>query len=279
MADNQFGGLILTGLLAVLGTVAGGVVKGYWDTNLAQTDFQSKLILRALEPEEVTQRVTSLQFLVDANLISDPAIRKGLAGILEQGEEGIPQFLPLGNPTSINNLGVSEVGSARDKVLEKYPVLEGKNIALVGFRVRHGDVIDALTPIYSEVTVKMQLQGEFEGERVGGLGGSETVLKKPGYVVTGFDVQRGYYFGRSEVIHIQLYWSRLTSKGIDMDDTASSPKMGGGKYAESLQPPKEFRAKESAFISDFVSTISTHTSGETFLNDIDISETVIVRRD
>ncbi|MEQ1816445.1 MAG: hypothetical protein ABL861_08300 [Nitrosomonas sp.] len=59
----------------------------------------------------------------------------------------------------------------------------------------------------------------------------------------------------------------------------ASKKMGDGNNAENILPPKKYRAKASAFISDFVSTVSTHTSGETFLNDIWISETVIVRRD
>ena len=51
-SDTQISALIVAGLLAALGTVAGNVVKGYWDTTLAQKDFQSKLILRALEPRQ-----------------------------------------------------------------------------------------------------------------------------------------------------------------------------------------------------------------------------------
>lgn len=274
---DKISGLLVTGLLAVLATVAGGVVKGYWDTNLAQMDFQSKLILRALEPEDVEQRVSSLEFLVKANLISSPEIRQGLTGILEEGAKSIPQFLPIGTPTSISSAGVSTISSARDKVIEKFPTLKGKNIALIGFRVRHGDIIDAVTPIYSEVTKSLQLQGEFEGERIGGTGGGETVLKKPGYIVTGFDVQRGYYFGRQEVVHFQVIWKRLTAKGIDPDSMTTSVKLGGGNYVKNLQPPKEFRANANAFISDFAATASFHTSGETFLNDIQISETVIVQ--
>ena len=274
---DKVSGLLITGLLAILGTVTGGVVKGYWDTNLAKMDFQSKLILRALEPEDVEQRVSSLEFLVKANLISSPEIRQGLSGILEEGTKSIPQFLPMGSPTSISSLGVSAVDSARDRVIEKFPTLKGKNIALIGFRVRHGDIIDAVTPIYSEVTKSLELQGEFEGERIGGTGGGETVLKKPGYVVTGFDVQRGYYFGRNEVVHFQVIWKQLTPKGVDPSSEIVSEKLGGGNYVKNLQPAKPFRANTGGFISDFAATTSFHTSGETFLNDIQISETVIVK--
>ncbi len=274
---DKISGLLVTGLLAVLGTVAGGVVKGYWDTNLAEKDFQSKLILRALEPEDVGQRVSALEFLVKANLISDPEVRQGLTSILEEGAQSIPQFRPVGTPTNIGSYGVNTVRSARDNVLQKFPSLQGKNIALIGFRVRHGDVIDAVTPIYAQVTEKLQLAGEFEGDRIGGTGGGETVLKKPGYVVTGFDVQRGYYFGRRQVAHFQIIWQRLTATGVDFKSTVLSERLGAGNYVRNLEPPSEFRASQGAFISDFAATTASHTSGETFLNDIQISETVIVQ--
>jgi hypothetical protein len=90
MSDTKISTLVVAGLLAVLGTVAGGVVKGYWDANLAQKDFQSKLVLRALEPEDVKNRVASLEFLVKANLISDPKVRDGLTAILQEGEKSVP---------------------------------------------------------------------------------------------------------------------------------------------------------------------------------------------
>jgi hypothetical protein len=273
VSDNKVSGLLITGLLAVLGTVTGGVVQGYWDTQLSEKDFQSKLILRALEPDDVKNRVTSLQFLVDARLISSPDIRDGLKAVLEKGEDSLPQFVRVGATTS---LGVSKIDSARNQAVEKHPVLQGKNIALVGFAVRHGDIIDALTPIFSEVTPGMELVGEYNGERIGGTGGGVTVLKKPGYVVTGFDIQRGYYFGRSEVVHIQVTWKRLSKTGMDEESVVTSEKLGSGNHARIDEPPKQYRAKENAFISDFVATTSTHTSGETFLNDFEISETVIV---
>jgi hypothetical protein len=247
VSDGKISGLLVTGLLAVLGTVAGGVVQGYWDAQQAERDFQSTLILRALEPIEMEQRVTSLQFLVDAKLISGAS----------------------------DTLSVKKVDSAKAQAVEKYPELRGENIALVGFRIRSGDIIDAVTPIYAKVTEGMQLVGEYEGERIGGTGGDATMLQMPGYVVTGFDIQRGEYFGRAEVVHFQVTWKRLSEAGIDETSATTSEKLGSGNFAQITTPPKEYRAGPNAFISDFAATTSDHTSGETFLNDVAISETVV----
>ena len=63
------------------------------------------------------------------------------------------------------------------------------------------------------------------------------------------------------------YWDNNLS---EMDFQSNSDKLGGGNYVNNLQPPKEFRANAAAFISDVVATTSYHTSGETFLNDIQI---------
>lgn len=234
-----------------------------------------------MEPKGVKQRVTSLEFLVKTNLISDPAVREGLKSVLSEGEASVPQFASVKVGSSLSQFGVQKVDSSKSQTLEKYPTLEGKNIALIGFNVRHGDIVDALTPIYSEVTSKLELVGEYEGERVGGTGGNNTEAKHPGYVVTGFDIQRGAYIGREEVINFTIYWNRLTSSGIDVNDQIVSEKFASENYANITKSAKEYRAKEyransEAFISDFSATVSTHTSGETFLNDIEISETILI---
>ena len=51
----------------------------------------------------------------------------------------------------------------------------------------------------------------------------------------------------------------------------------GGNNAKLEERPKQFRSIESVFISDLAATTSFHTSGETFLNDIEISKTVLVK--
>lgn len=272
MEANGWSRLVIPGLLAVLGTVAGGVVQGYWDTSLARMKFQSDLVLRALESEETDQRIASLRFLVKANLIEDQAMRDGLQQVLEDGGESIPQFRPVGVGGGRNQPGVD----ARAEIEKKFPTLQGKNVALVGFRVRHGDIIDAIAPIYSAVTPEMELVGEFEGDRIGGTDGGETVLKRPGHVVTGFEIQRGRYFGRSEVVHLQVTWSPLTADGIGLADSVVSERLGSGNFAEINEPPKRFQAGENAFISNFSAIFAHRTSGETFISDIEISETVVI---
>ena len=43
--------ILITGLVALLGTAAGGVIKGYWDVELAQHKLDSNLIMRAMESD------------------------------------------------------------------------------------------------------------------------------------------------------------------------------------------------------------------------------------
>jgi hypothetical protein len=89
---SQIGTLLITGLLAILGTVAGGVIKGYWDNTLADKKFQADLVMRALEADEQESRIDSLSFMIKANLIADPAIKDGVQKILRESPETVPQI-------------------------------------------------------------------------------------------------------------------------------------------------------------------------------------------
>lgn len=84
--------LLITGLLAILGTVAGGVVNGQVDANLAAQKFQSDLIIKALEPSDEANRVSNLSFLLNAGLISNKELRDGLSGVLKDPARNVPQF-------------------------------------------------------------------------------------------------------------------------------------------------------------------------------------------
>jgi hypothetical protein len=84
--------LLITGLLAILGTVAGGLIQGYWDTTLADKSFQTELVMKALEADEQEARINSLRFMIETNLIADPAIRSGLEQYLNRKPEAVPQI-------------------------------------------------------------------------------------------------------------------------------------------------------------------------------------------
>ena len=94
MHDN-INGVLITGLLALLGTIFGGVVQGYWHNNLAQSKFQSELILKALEAPDPKEREASLLFLVETKLVDNPIISRGIKKHLEKvslGQRKIPTF-------------------------------------------------------------------------------------------------------------------------------------------------------------------------------------------
>ncbi|MEM8719547.1 MAG: hypothetical protein AAGE84_09600 [Cyanobacteria bacterium P01_G01_bin.39] len=76
---NSIWGIIITGGLAVLGMTVSSTLNGLWDIQLKKKEFQSQLIMQALESSEVKERQAWLQFLIDSNLIEDQEIREGLA--------------------------------------------------------------------------------------------------------------------------------------------------------------------------------------------------------
>jgi hypothetical protein len=89
---------LATGLLAVLGIVVGGVVKGCWDVQLAKQKLDSDLVLKAVSADSARDRAASLHFLLDAHLIQDRRIRDGLADYFEKNRN---------NPASVPQIGGS----------------------------------------------------------------------------------------------------------------------------------------------------------------------------
>jgi hypothetical protein len=272
MAEEKISALLITGLLAILGTVGGGVVKGYWDTQLASEDFQSKLILRALESADDAQRIKSLQFLVKTNLISNPLVTAGINQVIKEGPKSIPQFVPV-NAVNSSSPGVNVVPSVKAEVIAEHPELKDSILALAALRVRHGDVVDSITPILAQISPdNLKIVSQPTAPQQGGTGGGETLLEHEGYLITRIDVYLGEYFGRKEVIQLQVFWNKLTSRGIDAKDRIVSDKLGSGNFARNLQPAKILQANPGYYISDLSPSVSTHTDGSTFLNDISFSQ-------
>lgn len=274
---ENISGVLITGILAILGTVIGNVIKGYWSTRLARKDFQSKLILKAMESGDQKVRAKSLEFLTKVNLIDDPKVREGVQTVLRSGElELLPQF-SASSITETDKAGVTEMKSAKEQLLQKEgkALHEDNFLALAGFVVRSGDIIDGLTPIFAEIGKQdKQFKSKRIGKSFGGEGGAPTELYREGYIVTGIDLIRGYYYGREEVVHFQIIWDRLTEKGITSQDEVKSEKLGSGNnvtFAESI-PARIFRAKPQHYVADFAAQQSYHSDGSTFLHDMEVVE-------
>lgn len=174
--------------------------------------------------------------------------------------------------TILGTSAVRNAPSSREELLENNPMLASSTLALAGLKVRHGDVIDALTPIFAEIDANMNIKSQPEASDIGGEGGAETVLLKPGYLVTGINLRRGMYFGRDEVIHLELIWQKLTPNGFDPMTQEISDRMGSGNYAKLTGELIKLRPGPGHYISDIKAMTSYHTSGETFLHQLAIEE-------
>jgi hypothetical protein len=154
---EQLTPLLITGLLAILGTVVGSIINGYWSTKLAQKNAQSLLIQKALESPDPKVRAKSLEFLIKINLIDDPKIKAGVNQILVSKElDLLPQFNAQ-NIIQTDKIGVTEMKSAKSQLVDKEkgegnPIEQDNFLALTGFIVRSGDIIDGFTPIFSEIS-------------------------------------------------------------------------------------------------------------------------------
>lgn len=87
--------VLVTGLLALLGTIGGGVIKGYWDKQLADQKLNSSLVMKALESDSAFERLASLEFMVETKLIKDAAIEKAVKEYIidkKSTPEQIPQI-------------------------------------------------------------------------------------------------------------------------------------------------------------------------------------------
>lgn len=98
---------LVTGLLALGGTIAANVIQVFRETTLADKKFQADLVFKALEPVEQEKRVATLRFMVDANLIRDEEIRAGLQQYIPRDTvqndstgavKDVPQILPAATP-------------------------------------------------------------------------------------------------------------------------------------------------------------------------------------
>ncbi len=102
--------VLITGMLALLGTVWGGVIRGCWDVKIEQQKLHSNLILKSMESDLPDERLHSLQFMVETNLIKDKEIRNGLDAYLNNAvnrKTKIPQI--RSTPRPLQELNSEEI--------------------------------------------------------------------------------------------------------------------------------------------------------------------------
>jgi hypothetical protein len=263
---SEYKPLLISGMLAILGTVAGGVIKAYMDNQLALTNFHARLIEHALQSDDLQNRIKSLKFLAKVNLIEDKKMAAALQSAADSPET-IPQFSPP-------NGTVSRIASVREGMLKEHPELAGKTVALVGIWAQSGNVIDAVTPVYAEIDKDFRIGAtRYFAQRIGGANGDESALIKSGYITTAIDLYRGMYFGAPVIVHLEVTWSKLTTEGIDYKKQIHSERLGSGKYAEGVSDkPVHFEAPAGQYIYDIKNADnSIHTSGEVYVEDLDVS--------
>lgn len=118
--------LILSGLFAVMGTVVGGVVQGYWNTKLAEQKYQSDLVLKALESSSPEERLQTLKLLVHTNLIKQSDVRDSVSKYIIEKQKA-PETIPQVKSASGPSLSPPIIDNAR------IYLLAGNNAKAAGF--------------------------------------------------------------------------------------------------------------------------------------------------
>jgi hypothetical protein len=106
------------------------------------------------------------------------------------------------------------------------PFREARNnapFALVGFDIRHGSLVDAVTPLFRELKDDGTVGEIVRGGRYGGSGGEEVTLEIPGYVVVGLSLRQAQYTDQ-----LSVTWQRWTNSGVSGADENMSRALGGG---------------------------------------------------
>ena len=89
--SNGIWGIVVTGVLALLGSATSSILNGLWDIELEKKEFQAQLVMQALKSSEGEERRAWLQFLIDTNLVNDKEIKEGL---IKYSSEGTEKLIP-----------------------------------------------------------------------------------------------------------------------------------------------------------------------------------------
>lgn len=144
-----------------------------------------------------------------------------------------------------------------------------KNKVLAGLILRQGDIIDSIRPIYGVIDKGGKIEDlTFGGKQVGGNGGSEKIILKSGYVISGFYLDKGDYFGASHIAKLRVVWQKWNRHKPE-GDLVLSPTYSSGNHMENVVK-MELIAPTGFFINELNAKAIAHTNGDNFLSQIQI---------
>ncbi|MBK8398615.1 MAG: hypothetical protein IPL26_25635 [Leptospiraceae bacterium] len=145
-----------------------------------------------------------------------------------------------------------------------------KNKVLSGLILRHGDIVDSIRPIYGAIDKSGKIEDlSFGGPQVGGNGGSEKIILKNGYVISGFYLDKGDYFGASHIAKLRIVWQKWIRHKPE-GDLVLSTTYSSGKNLENVVK-MELIAPAGSFIYELNAKATAHTNGDNFLSEIQIT--------
>jgi len=119
--SEPFKKTMVNGVFALLGVIAGGAMTGWSQVNLAKQKFNSDLVLKALESNSPDERLESLKFLVETNLIQDSSMQEAVKEYAKT-KEGNPSKIPQVSMASpLDDSSKSKLANAKEQ--EGYKLL------------------------------------------------------------------------------------------------------------------------------------------------------------
>lgn len=155
--NNQILILVIPGVLALVGTLLGGMLQGYWNSELSRQKYQSDLVLKALESNSAEERLQTLKLLVHTNLIKESSVRDSIVNYIIQKQKD-PSSIPQIKPVTSVSLDAPIVDNARvyllagnKKLTNKFNDIE-QQLTSAGFKVMGArNIFDVGRPDSTEV--------------------------------------------------------------------------------------------------------------------------------
>jgi hypothetical protein len=141
-------------------------------------------------------------------------------------------------------------------------------VALSGLHIRHGQIIDAVTPIYSHFDDDFNMLSKSYGNQIGGNGGGETLLEKDGYIISEIKIEKVNYYGGQTIANLQIVWQQPTNTG----NRISSEMIGTSGQFTTTQ-------NQNLVINhgNYISKLSGTRDGRGFLAELSYEESSLTR--